>query len=274
MASKRWFMYLFLYIGVPMIIIGLLLLGASVYMIRRKFIADRKLVPKTEFYTHIDLDDQIYVNPNYIKIMKNRDKTNINDRIKNAKKTIIKSKQLLENLADEQMKFNKLIHEKNIIDTYIIKYGKIVYSKDVIENYPKLHKYLIKLHNLQNTIRFNWDELDSLVINKYRERTLQINKSIYVRIEHLIKNSYELQNNKQSQIEFYKKNPNVDKHLSEKKKLTNKDLFKYDHLKDIDTQNMLNAEETRLLTNKSRLEKELLNLRTIGEILETRTLTF
>ena len=273
MASKKWLMQLFFMIGIPMFVIGLSLLGATLLM-RKRAISRRRSDgnnPKAKevSYSHIDLDRDIYVRPPSVNRPRSANNKPDNDkRIQTLKKSILEGKQRLQRLSSAQQKFSKLIVEK-LIETHSIVDNKIVYTNRVIKNFPKLHKHLIKLHKTKNTLRHQWDELDTLVGAK------KIDRSVMDRLlVQLVSNTYDKKMNRYNIKQMTKKNPLYDNNLLESTANLNKEMGEYSPLTKGDMETYLTDERDFLDKEKFTLEVKLRTYKLISEVYEDTRLNY
>ena len=273
MASKKWFMELFFMIGIPMLVLGISLFGTTLFM-RRRAISRRRSagnnpIVKDVPYSHIDLDRDIYVRPPSVNRPHSANNNPDNDiRILSLKKSILEGKEQLKHLSSAQLKFSKLIVEKNI-DTHSIVDNNIVYSKRVIENFPRLHKYLIKLHKTKNTLRYQWDELDTLVGVKRIDRNI-----IESLINKLVTNTYNKKMNRNNIKQMTNKNPVYDNDLLKLTGQLNKDTGEYIPLTKSDMETYLTEQRVSLDKEKFKLEVKLKSFKLISQVYEDTRLQY
>ena len=259
-------MNLFLAIGVTMLILGITMFGAMLYVRRRTIMKKRAdsitHLTTQESYSHIDLDDDILVK----RLSLNARDNSLTDvdkisRIIKLKKIIIGNKNELKLLSADRVKYNKLIVENDII-THGIEGNAIVYTSRVIEQYPELHRYLIDLHGIRNKIRNHWDELNTLVtadeitdISIYRSLIAKYTKE-------LITNTYDLKINRYNKMQSSIKYPTYHKNVG----LDNDVLFS---LNKAGVKKYLFKKSVSLRKEKVELEKKVSSFRIMKELLET-----
>ena len=276
MISRLFLMKIVMGVGIALLVIGLTMMGAGLYIRRRRArsrtTADTYTTRKA--YSHIDLNDHMDV----IRLTNTYRHDNIDaifpdSRIRHLKRSILRGKQNLMDLESDQVKFNKLINENNIRGTHSIVNDKIVYSESVIRDYPDLHKHLVKLHKIQNNLRYNWDALDFHAENRKYAIVSEIHRQqIDGYTRELITNSYELNKNAYNRIQASKPNPHYNDDFSKFKGQYNKVTGLRDPLTSDDIKLILKNQETHLLTMKKELETKLTNEKYMNEQLENSIL--
>ena len=275
MISRLFLMKIVVGVGIALLVIGLTMMGAGLYIRRRRVrsmtTADTYTTRKA--YSHIDLDEHM----NVIRLTNTYRHDNIDaifpdSRIRHLKRSILQGKQKLMDLESAQDKYSNLVIENNIKDTHRIVNNKIVYSDLVIRDYPDLHKHLIELHKTKNNLRYNRDELDSLTDNIHAIDSSIHLQSIDDYTRKLINNAYELNKNAYNQIQASKQNPHYDGDFSKFKGQYNKITDSHDPLTSDDIKLILKNKKTKLLTMKMELERLLTFEKYMNELLENMVL--
>ena len=274
MASKLWFMKLYFAIGVTMLIIGLSLFSATLYM-RRRAKSTAKLMSlkgSNTAYSHIDLNDNIFIKPRSLN-----DNIGDNDRTRKVKIRIIEGKRELRDMENDQIKFSKLIVEEKIT-THRIVDNEIIYSDRVINDFPDLHKHLIKLHGINNKIQYYWDELDSTynhdVLLPNRATYIENRKLIYNDINQLISNDLDLNSFLKSKIKLSNQNSIIDENVLNYRGKVDKSTGEKITPTITDYHAYLDEHILRLRKNKFKLEKDLKKRKSIKEFYEAIRLTY
>ena len=294
MPSALWYAKLFLSIGVPMLIIGFTLFGATLYM-RRRILRRRELkieqrrqqmielersnvfvsqitLKNQKMYTSLDMDIPGYLRkaPVYFE-GHGTFGTPKNVRIQIAKTKIIENRMKLKQLSDEQVKYNQLISD-NDINTHSIKDGNIIYTSQVMNDYPELYTHLVKVHALQNTIHYYRKELGKYVYLDFGHETSKYGEMIDTSMTKLIGNSRDLKLNWESKMLLSQATPVYDAYVLRHKGKLNTVTGKYETPTDAEYQQFLDDDSVRLRTDKLLNEKELFNAELNFETFEMKQL--
>ena len=272
MAGKLWFMKLYFAIGVPMLIIGLALFGATLYM-RSRAKSNVKLMSRrgsNTAYSLIDLNDHIYIKRGSLNM-----DIGINGRVRKAKISILQAKRELKDMEKAQFVYNTLIVEENL-HTHRIVGNKIIYSDRVIKEFPNLHKHLMKLHAINNKLHYYWDELDIYdnlgILTPNRENYLDNRRLIFNDVNQLISNSYEFNMFLKSKINLSNQFPIIDENLASHLGRVDKSTGKRIIPTIAEYHAYLDVHMIRLRKKKFKLEKDLKKRRETKEFYEAMRL--
>ena len=260
MQSRIWVANLLLIIGVSMLIIGLSVFGAGLFLRRRramkKTYARANVLTTREAYSNIDQD----YTPSLIArrhsvdgndgMYRNGDKYN---QILEAKIRVLEGRAALKALSEDQIKYNKLVVANNI-KTHDIIDGKMVYTMNVIFEYPNLLKHLTKLHKIQSTIDFYSTDLDRLVVNPNKANSLMYRHQLDNNLERLIANQYKFKMNLYNKQQMGKKSPVYKGNLENFKGKPIKDTNAFSDPTDAEIHKYLSEETVSLRREKLELE--------------------
>ena len=277
MASRLWYVKLCLYIGLPMMLIGITLFGATLY-IRRHVKSSRMLDgrydlrSRREVYTAIDLDIPVYLKRAPADIM-NYDPMIGNDelRINIARSKILEGRRQLKQLSYNQHKYNHVIAE-NDINTHSIVKGEIIYTSRVINDYPDLHAHLLKLHKIQNTMQYYRKYLVNNFDVPFKYEMIKYRILIDTTMNDLIANTRHLRANAKSKQLLSRTDPVYDYNLKKFRGKRNPETGIRATPTDAEYRKLLEQDDQSLLVRRLRDEQTLYDAERLFNLHELKQL--